>query len=187
MKKFDLIHTAILIVALFCGFSALQSTIDLLVLIATYTGYSRFAYQRPDLVGYLIRTGLSIAATIILIRNSRRYATRLLHNEVENPPEPPPTWGLDRRSLILTLFIGMGLYTVIQALPYAIQHLFELFQSKVSAIPVSEDKTSTASKFIIYELLRITVGTFLIYAAPTFTNYIEKKIAIRQGGVSQSR
>ena len=37
------------------------------------------------------------------------------------------------------------------------------------------------------ELLRVTIGAFLMYAAPTLANFIEKTIAARLDSASQTR
>jgi hypothetical protein len=76
----------------------------------------------------------------------------------------------------------MGLYTIIQALPYAIQHLFELFQSKVSSFPYNEGKIRSAKQYLLYELFRMTIGVILVYGAANLTNLIERTIATRLKG-----
>jgi hypothetical protein len=43
-----------------------------------------------------------------------------------------------------------------------------------------------ARNYLILELLRVTLGCFLIYAAPSLANMIEKNIAVRLDGRSQS-
>jgi hypothetical protein len=159
MKKIDLLHTTILIMALLCGYSALQTTVTFLMVIGAATEIrDPGSTWWSAFLGYLVEILAFIAAMIILVRNGRRYAGRLL----------------------FVLFVGMGLYTVIQALPYALQHLFELFQSKVSAFPgESEGTLRSAKHYLIYELLRITVGIALIYGVANLTNVIENSVAHR--------
>lgn len=188
MKKIDLIHTVILIVALLVAYSALEYF--MLFISSLFTGVDLYHWQIPGAaISNLIITGLFFGACLLLVKNGRKYAAALLPNEEEASWDNAVEWQLDRRNIIFVLFIGMGLYTLIQAIPYAIDHLIELFTSNVSNGFISrpEKNASRGKELLLIELLRITMGAFLIYAAPTLTNYIDKAIAVRLDGESQSR
>jgi hypothetical protein len=92
---------------------------------------------------------------------------------------------LDRRNIVFALIIGIGLYTLIQAAPYVIVHLFELFRNKVG--PDMFRQGSPGKTNLIVQLLQVTIGAFLVYAAPTLTNFIDKTIAVRLDGESQTK
>jgi hypothetical protein len=185
MKKIDLLQVAILIIALLCAYSALESLLLLLVTIATDTDFREAGNGWSTLLAYLAQVLVSVAAMIILVRNSRRYATRLLAGSEAEPAADSATLKLDRHNLLFAVFVAMGLYTIIQALPYVIQHLFELFQNKVSSIPNS--KIWSAKQYLLYELLRMTIGAVLIYGAANLTNLIERTVATRLKGKTQTR
>lgn len=188
MKKIDLIHTTILIVALLNAYSAVEYF--MLFISSLFSGFDLYHWQIPDAaISSLIIMGAFFGACVLLVKNGRKYAAALLPNEEEASWDNATEWQLDRRNIIFVLFIGMGLYTLIQAIPYAIDHLFELFTSKVSSGFNSrlEKNGSRETELLLIELLRTTVGALLIYAAPTLTNYIDKTIAVRLGSGSQSR
>jgi hypothetical protein len=184
MKKIDLLHTTILIMALLCGYSALQTIVTFLMVIGAATEIrDPGSTWWSTFLGYLVEILAFIAAMIILVRNGRRYAGRLLGDREVDQSEASPALQADRADILFVLFVGMGLYMVIQALPYALQHLFELFQSKVSAFPgESEGTLRSAKHYLIYELLRITVGIALTYGAANLANIIENSVAHRLKG-----
>jgi len=173
MKKIDLIHTAILIVAILAGYMAIQSIISALSFITFYHGDGL-----SDQLAYLSIACLGpVIACLVLIRNGRRLAELMLKDEPEGSWEQASYWDLDRRNIILVLFIGIGLYIMIQAIPNLLIDLYQLFVDKVAA---PRFKTHDIDKSTLaIELLRITIGTFLIYASPTLTNFIESTIAVR--------
>jgi hypothetical protein len=45
---------------------------------------------------------------------------------------------------------------------------------------------SPAKTNLIVQSLQVTFGAFLVYAAPTLTNFIEKTIAVRLDSTSQT-
>jgi hypothetical protein len=182
MNKTDLIHTTILIVGILCGYSALQSALYFL----TSLTYSVDLYHLQGIASpleNLIPVALYSIACAILIRNGRKYATTLLNKDEDSFAEEAVEWQLDRRNIIFILFIGMGLYTLILAVPFVISDFFDLFKDKVGASALI---TPAKKNYLVTELLRTTIGIFLIYAAPSFTNYIDKTIAVRLDSGSQS-
>jgi hypothetical protein len=181
MKKIDLLHTTILIMALLCGYSALQAIVTFLMVIGEATEFrAPGSTWWSTLLGYLVEILAFIAAMIILVRNGHRYAGRLAGDREVDQSAASPALQADRADILFVLFVGMGLYTVIQALPYALQHLFELFQSKASAFPEeSEGYLRSAKHYLIYEILRVTIGIALTYGAANLTNVVENSIAHR--------
>ncbi len=156
---------------------------------------SFFLYQ-------LIPPILFSVACVLLIRNGRKYTAALLRmaqrEDIEEeegdakaaPPDEatgdnPIEWQLDRRNIVFVLFVGMGLYTLIQSSPYVIVDVFGLFRDKVGADALRQGSPGRAS--LIIELLRVTIGAFLVYAAPALTNFIDKTIAVRLDSTSQTR
>jgi len=182
MNKTDLIHTTILIVGILCGYSALQSALYFL----TSLTYSADFYHLQGIASpleNLIPVALYSIACAILIRNGRKYATSIHNNDEKSFAEDNVVWQLDRRNLIFILFVGMGLYTLILAVPYVISDFFDLFKDKIGALGLIKP---AKKNFLVAELLRMTIGVFLIYAAPSFTNFIDKTIAVRLDSGSQS-
>jgi hypothetical protein len=205
MKKIDLIHTAVLIIAILCGYSALQQLLTLL----SASLYLSDIFEATSGMGAvvslaLLQAALYTIACILLVRNGRRIAAYLLRNH--HPPVPSQVidpessaveaggaetsatenpdahvWYFDRRDILFVLFIGIGLYTLILHIPVLLNELIDLFRNQVKresmgfAIPSKKED-------VLLNLLRVTIGTLLIYAAPTLTNYIEKTIASRLNG-----
>lgn len=172
MKKFDLIHTTLLIVAILSGYSALQYLFSLLASL-TYSGI-RGPAGVALLYNFLVM-GFYVIACIILIKGAKKYTVLILKNEPEALAEDAPKWDLDRRNVIFVLFIGIGLNTLIQYLPFVVTNIFQLFRDKVSRTQAP----GSGVQLIAVELLRVIAGFFLIYAAPNLTNFIEKNIAVR--------
>jgi len=181
MKKFDLVHTTILIIAVLAGYSAMEYLFYLLSSLA-YTGEAYHATRQfsERSVYFLIMIVLYAAACVFLVKNSRKYAGLLLKDEPEGSWEDASKWQLDRSNIILVLFLGIGLYVLVHALPYAVNDLYDLFKSKVDSSMFSQDSTKRDS--LIIELLRIVVGALLVYAAPNLTQFIERTIAVRLDG-----
>jgi len=122
----------------------------------------------------LLMIALYTAACIILVNNGRKYTGMILKDEPEGSWEDASEWDLDRRNIILVLFIGMGLYTLIQSIPHAVNGLYEIFAQKVDADIYKHENLRKDS--LVIELLKTTIGAVLIYGAPTLTNFIEKHV-----------
>jgi hypothetical protein len=177
MKKIDLVHTTIIIIALMAGYSALQQILGLLSVVG-YASDIFLSLRGPDYgtIGlYLIALVMYVIICVVLIRKGRTFATTILKNEPELSLEDAAQVQLDRSNLIFVLLIGMGIYTIMESLPYLIKNLFELFRNRVATDLFRETKPS--SQTIIIELLKITLGAFLIYASAPITNFIDKNIA----------
>lgn len=175
MKKVDLIHTTILIVGILAGYSALQYIFYLLSSIAYVRGTYTESYER--MIYYIVMIVLFSVTCGVLVKNGRKYASTMLKEEHEGSWEEAAYLQLDRRNIVFVLFIGLGLYTLIQSVPYVLGDLFELYRSKISSGMVKENAPNGVP--LIIELLRVTIGTLLIYAAPALTDFITKKIAVR--------
>jgi hypothetical protein len=178
MKKIDLIHTTVLIVGILAGFSAIEYIFYFLSSLV-YAG-DAYYLRNPAasrMLYYLVMAILFSVACIVLVRNARKYALFLLKDEPEASWEDDSQWQLDRKNILLVLFIGIGLYTLIQSTPYALNDLFELFRNKISADPLKDSMHKSAGLAI--ELLRVTIGAFLVYAAPALTRSLEKNISGR--------
>src|SRR5580692_2071004 len=111
MKKIDLIHTTILIVAILAGYSAISNAVSLVAMLA-YMPASTYA---RDNVGsqvfiYLVIVALFAGISVILVRKGRNYASAILKNEPEGSADDPAQLALGRQDIILVLLIGIGLY-----------------------------------------------------------------------------
>jgi hypothetical protein len=184
MKKIDLIHTTILIIALLAGYSAINTFIGLL----SFSGYISDVFMSESrmsgpLVSTLISVILLSGTCILLIKNGRKLAGKILDADPPTDTGQTADVQLDRHSLIFVLLIGLGLYIMIQAVPGVLKDLFDLFQNKI-ATDLFKHSTPDKDKVIV-ELLRITIGAFLVFAAPTLTNLIDRQPGAGSGGESQ--
>lgn len=199
MKKIDLLHTTVLIVAILCGYSALQELLSIFNVSFYYSSVFASA-GGSTIMPALFQAALYTIACIVLVRNSKRIATYLLGNERPEFDEfledetavadPHPTqtteaenpdnleWHLNRRNILFALFIGLGMYTLIQYIPALLNDLVSLFKGEVGSGALDLVRPRQRDHPIL-DLLHLTFGALLIYAAPTLTNYIEKTIAIR--------
>ena len=184
MKKSDLVHVTILIVAVLSGYNAVGAVITLLASIAYYIE-GLYRATEVYIVFYLIQAVLYSLACIVLIRNGRKYADQMTHSEAEDFVEDAPRWDLDRRNMLYVLFIGLGLYLTIQSAVVVIDALYETFKTKVGALGLIS-KGPKKDTDVLIDLLRLTAGVCLIYAAPTLTNFIENSISVRLDGDKQS-
>ena len=92
-----------------------------------------------------------------------------------------PRFGRPRAGHLLVacgLFIGLGLYTLIQYIPLLLNQLISQFRDKVGEGALNLTKPPERDYLILY-LIRVTAGAVLIYAAPALTNYIEKVLSTR--------
>lgn len=183
MKKVDLIHTTVLIVAILNGYSALQYVLSAITA-ATFTSTFYPSRNRLDeTIGFLIIAAFFAVIAFVLIKNGRLYADLILKYDPEKESDDAPKFDLDRSHLLFVLFIGTGLYVMIQALPHALYNTWLLFSTKVS--PANSEAPVGGNKIAV-ELLQVTIGALLIYAAPNLTNFIEKNIAARLNSDARS-
>lgn len=183
MKKFDLIHTTVLIVAILAGYAALQYIITAISVATFSSSYNYLNRNRLDeAIGFLILAALFAVIAFVLIKNGRKCADLILKYDPETEFDDAPKFDLDRSNLLFVLFIGIGLYTMIQALPHALSNTWLLFSTKIS--PANSNAPVDGNR-IALELLQVTLGALLIYAAPNLTNFIENKIAVRGGSIIQ--
>jgi hypothetical protein len=176
MKKSDLIHVTLVIVAILLGYSALEYLLGALSL------FSRLADISGSRIVYdLVLTALFAVACLALIRNSRKITEVLLKDEPETADAS--RWDLDRRNILFVLFIGLGTYILLQAVAYAISDLYDTFSNQVN--PSTNDRVTIRNGLLI-QLLRAIMGFLLIYGAGNLTNLIERTIAGKLRGGSKS-
>jgi hypothetical protein len=175
MKKIDLVHTTILIVAILAGYQSIQYVIGLLSAVAFAAEADMFRRATSQFV-YTMILAISFAVLcVILVKNGRKYATLLLKDDPEASWEDAPKWDLDRRNILFALLIGIGLYSLMQTIPNLLNDFYTVFSDKVG----SNMEASSRKDALIIELLKSLIGFLLIYTAPTLTNIIEKTIAVR--------
>ena len=175
MKKIDIIQTTILVIAIMVGYSVVEFFLSLLAALPQI--FSPYANGAGNLATRLIVMMLAAIATYLLIRFSRRIAAWLLKNDPDGDTEGAARWDVDRRTLVFALIIGIGLYTMVYALAYAINDLIDFFNLKVA---VTSGRPAPSRKdYLVLELLRLTIGAMLVYAAPNLSDFIEKTIAVR--------
>ena len=181
MKKADLVHLTLIIVAILSGYIALDNFISILSMLAWMGDpYFEFTTQAayPFLNGFL-----HALVCIALIANGRKYAAMLLKEEPEGSWEDASRWDLDRRNMLFVLFIGIGLYVLIQSGANAISDCYHLFAEKVDSTSVfglADRARAKPNRFdTTVDLLKVIIGACLVYAAPVLTNFIENKIAVR--------
>jgi hypothetical protein len=185
MKKFDLVHSTILIVAILTGYTAFESILYLFSSIAYSTDSVYVQHQLPETFLYSLLVTLTFSVIcVILVRNARKYAAMLLKDEPEAGREDLARLPLDQRNLLLVLFIGMGLYSLIQYLPYVIRDSIDFFQQKINAEQLRVRIPNKGT--LVVELLRVTIGAFLLYAAPTLADFTIKHIAGRLKSESET-
>lgn len=182
MKKIDLIHTTILIVAILMAYSALQTIFGLLAVVASL---GELYHTEAPVLNRLIYSLFLIAAftgiSVLLIRNARKYAQSILKYDIEGQLDDELKWQLDRSNIILVLFIGFGIYTFLASIPNLVSDAIQWFTSKVDS-SIFDKKTFSKSSLLI-DLLRLTCGAFLIYGAPNFTKTLEAHINRQIGEV----
>jgi len=175
MKKIDILQTTILVIAVMSAYSVMEN------ILSTVSAFAQaFVPYSPGFGAAITQLIITIAVAIVvylLIRYSRWIAGWLLKNDPDGDTEDTARWNVDRRTLIFALIIGIGLYTVIFALAYAINDFIDFFNLKVAAN--SGISVPNRRNYLILELLRLTIGAFLIYGAPNLTDFIEKTIAVR--------
>jgi hypothetical protein len=173
MRKIDLVHTTILIVAILTGYSAI---VYLILALSTIANLSDFLYLRNSigqrLAYYLVIAVLFAISCGILLKNGRKYALALLKDEPAGSWDDAVLWQLDQKHLLQVLFIGMGMYTLIQSVPFALDELYELFKDKIHPDPSKSMGGQKSS--ITIELIRIVFGAFLLYSAPALTRLFHK-------------
>jgi hypothetical protein len=168
MKKIDLIQTTILIIAIMLGYQAINMLINWLPTL--FFSLSEGNYNFIFTLLLVIVLGI---CCMLLIKKSRAIAITILKNEPESSQDDFAQLQLDRDHLIFALLIGMGLYYLIWSIPNVALDLFKLYRYKVA--PGSFRSALPDSDRIIVELLRITLGAFLVYAAPILTKIISKR------------
>ena len=180
MKKIDLLHLTFLIVAILSGYSAVQYIVSFLSIL----GYLDAPYPTLTYRGtfYPIMAIGHAIICFVLIANGRKYASMMLKDDPEGTWEAASRWDLDRRNILFVLFIGIGLYTLVYSVADTLRDCFELFSEKVD---YSLTGHTPKRNYLLIDLLRLTIGTCIIYAAPTLTNFIENNIATRLEGGKQ--
>lgn len=173
MRKFDLVHTAVIIIGLVMGYAAVSKFLGVLLDIS---------YSSPlpgarggDLAFYdLIIAILFAVACIILIKRGRYYTTLILKEEPEESDnEALSVMDLDRTNLIFVFLVALGIYIISYYLPFLLVNLFELFQDKIGKANFGGQLPGKDR--IAVDALAITIGAFLIYAAPALSRKITRK------------
>ena len=175
MKKFDLVHTTILIIALLAGYSALEQVLAILTMVGYVTSVEVPGGFSQTFFFTVLSFIFSLGCCLLLIWKGGNIAFLIMKNEPQESQDATTQLQLDRWNIIFVLFIGMGLYTIIQSIPYLVRDLYDLFKNKAATDlfrgPGPDSRT------VVLESLKVLLGAFLIYAAAPFTNFIDKIIA----------
>jgi len=172
MKKIELIQTTIIMVAILAGYSALQSLMSILSMIAFSKDLNYMLENiSGTIISYLLFAVFYGIGAVILIKKYKVIASSLMDKEDENPG----FINIDAKVIIFILLIGIGPYFLIQSVPHAISDLFFYFKKSLKSY--GDSIIDSKKDVLAVDLLRDVIGFIIIYASPSIANFINSNIA----------
>jgi hypothetical protein len=199
MKKIDLLHTTVLIIAIICGYSALAEFLSILGASVYFSEIFTSGYGSGGggvVVPILGHAVVYAIVCIVMVRNSKRIATWLLGNDRPEYEEFLEESGSGKTSAeeakdveAVTARSSAAVTTVAGIDAGGAENPDEIitqFRTKVAEGSLNFGKLSEGRDHLLLDLLRVTISTLVIYAAPTLTNLIDRTLASRLGTESQA-
>src|SRR5205085_11240715 len=124
MKKTNLIHLIITVVGIFIMYSALNLFPELFAyLIFWFSDGLAGGRMMEGLVSVFLYFAAYMIIASLVLKNSKKLSNYIaMRYDVYNPPILNPS----RHDLLYILFIGVGVYNLIQKLPLLLQNLYQV-------------------------------------------------------------
>jgi hypothetical protein len=174
MKRLDVVQLAIIIVGLFIAFIFVSAVPTLLFSIITWfnSGLSGGSLMQAFLSTFIIYTFYFIAAAFC-IKQSKALAAWIC-NKADFTADV--NLAIDKKGLLYVLFIGMGIYGLVQHFPKLIVTAFVKIRSSNSFMP-ADPGDETSSSGILLQVMTVLLYFALVYYANVFADFFADKIS----------
>lgn len=173
MKRLDVVQLTIIIVGLFIAFIFVSAVPTLLFSIITWfnSGLSGGSFMEAFLSTFIIYAFYFIAASFC-IKQSKALAAWIC-NKADFTADI--NLAIDKKALLYILFIGMGIYGLVQHFPKLLVSAFIKIRSSNSFMPADAiDETSSSG--IILQVMTVLLYFVLLYYANVFADFFAGKI-----------
>jgi hypothetical protein len=169
MRRVQLIQITILVVAIICGYKAVESLIS--TIIPLLFGFGSENQFFSFVLRFLVLTGIYTAAFFVLIRFNRPIADYI---EREGRPDgisedTPVALRVEQTNLFYVVLISLSLLTLIEVLPTIIMSIFQYFKNEIGRLGTRADSDFKTSA------LKLVIGVILLFAARPISLWLNKQ------------
>lgn len=175
-KKFDIIHFVIVIAGIICAYNGVILLPQVFIFFYNWIdGGLKATVEFSNLVLYLVLFAFYILAGMFIIRRSSPIAEYIvhrsgLHSEVQ--------FTQSKTDLLYCLFIGLGIYNILEKVPILFRNLYLAFSEKVSRSTLDTELHSsfTKSPGFTIPLINLLLTILLLAFAKDLAIYFAGKI-----------
>lgn len=173
MKRTDLVQLAIIIAGIFIAYAFVAAFPSLLFSVYNWmeSGFRGGTYMEHFL-GTFILYGFYFVAAAVAISKSKQLAAWLCEKADFKGTVYLP---LNKKDLLYTLFIGLGVYGLIQQLPKLLVNLFNKIKSRNSFM-TDDSIGNLSASYLITEFITVLLFFVLVYYAGVFADLLAGKI-----------
>lgn len=172
MKRLDLVQLTFIIV----GVISLYFCLGLLpqfiyYMIGWFGDGARGSYVMEFLIESILMVAFYLIFSIYIIKNSKRLAESLcskanLHGEID--------LSLNKTEILYVVFIGIGIYGLIQNVPPMIKNIYQYFQGKNEMLEMEMKRPQKID--LLVQAMSIGLFFTLFYYARVFAEFAASKI-----------
>ncbi|MFN8243804.1 MAG: hypothetical protein U0X40_07085 [Ferruginibacter sp.] len=173
MKRRDLVQLVLVIMAIICGYRFITLLPSFLLYLLSWFGEGvRGGFLMQSLIGMILQLALYSLLCIFLVTRSRNYAAAIsdkagLSGDIQ--------LSIDKTELLYAVFIGLGIYGLIEEVPTLIKNTYSLFIANEGESVERLNPLPSKASLAVHVL---TSGLFfvLVYYARVFAEYAGNKI-----------
>jgi hypothetical protein len=172
MKRTDTVQLAIIIVALFIGYVFLNAVPTILL---SLFGWINSGMRGGEAMEFFFGTFSIYFFYFFTAFFSLRYSKQIAHwvcNKADFSADI--NFSINKTDLLYVLFIGLGIYGLIQSVPALLVTAFDKIKSNNSFMPPDAGTFTTAN--IVIKVITLLLYFSLVYYAGTFADFFSGKI-----------
>ena len=174
MKRLDLVQLTIIIVGIISAYFAIVTAPQFITLLFLWFekdlsgGYAMMSFIQAIL---LLATYLLLS--IYAIKNSKQLAETLANKA---NLQSNINFALNKKELLYAVFIGLGIYGLIENLPFFLKDIFMYIQENKRPLQLFEEPQSVTKSSLFVQVFKIGLYFVLVYYANVFAEFLAAKI-----------
>jgi len=173
MKRLDLVQLTIIIMGLLSAFFCLRLLPQLLIyFFSWFSDGLRGGYMMQTLISNIILFAIYLLFSMFTIKNSKQLTDCIsnragLHADIN--------FALNKRELLFALFLGLGIYGLLQEIPAALSNTYE-YITESNRLTTDYELSNPKKHQLIIQGIQVALLFILVLYANVFAEFFAAKI-----------
>ena len=173
MRRLDLVQLTIIIAGIISAFFCLRLSAQFLVyFFSWFSDGLRGGYMMESFIQNIILLALYLLFSMLAIKNSKNLAEWISTKANLNTDI---NFALDRSALLFALFLGLGIYGLIEQLPLLFTDVYHYMKDSRSLI-TEFDLKKPQKELLIIQSIKVALYLILVIYARVFAEFFAAKI-----------